>query len=360
MKDNPDPDILVHLFRARTLKALKEKDNQLLVRRYLDWDAVFSKVPKDKKPGFQRFAALISLTKLHYLGLAKDYDGIDGILRELPAPYKFDEEVNNVITMAYKQRGLMIPALEYLTNAADFYESNKIPVPAGISSLKDQVSGEQAVDQLKTAMGIVRNIAVKDVPRILPSSVNDRKNLEEFILRELTQACQTMVEKIEGVRFIKGENRYSDVVVAIMRSRFGVWGWTVEDQSRMGSAGKDAGEVDFTIRSTGTGTTITLIEALKYKNDPKGHITKVRSKYTHALPFYYILTYLPETENLDDAWKDHIGVVSEIDFNAEWGFGGRKEQVLPIDNFDCPLNIKVGKTDVGGQVTLFHVMVKMK
>jgi len=268
VENSDNPDFAVHRFRAKTLKAVEVKDKSLLLNAYGEWDAYYAALSDETKKTFGRLVHTISSTKIYYYSAVKEYDAIDMIVRDLPDSYKYDLEIVMPITNALRDRHLKSVALSYITDAIDYHISNGTALPEEVIVMSRTVAAEQDIDALKSTIKSLRNLAPKDIPQVFPDAVNRGNNIEEFILRELVYACKIMVEKIEGIREIKKENRLNDLLMAILRGRFGVWGWEPHEQTRIGTAkgGKDAGSADIVIRQSGD--TITVIEGLKIENDP--------------------------------------------------------------------------------------------
>jgi len=100
-----------------------------------------------------------------------------------------------------------------------------------------------------------------------------------------------------------------------------------------------------------------VIEALRFENDPEGHICRLRKHYTQALPFYFMLVYLPKG-SLDSKWKQYKQKVSGIGFKAHWRAGKKGEIVEDIIDPVIPEDMRVGKNAIGDRITLYHILVK--
>ena len=135
------------------------------------------------------------------------------------------------------------------------------------------------------------------LPQADPNSINPENTLNKFILYELIDTLKMMLKKINIVRSLH-ENKYNDIMVAILTKRLAIYGFTTNNQPRVGDSleGKDAGSADITIGDRNQ-SIITTIEALKLscfdKNKIKEHAEKV-FRYDQTSKLLYIITYYTE------------------------------------------------------------------
>ena len=217
---------------------------------------------------------------------------MDQLISRLPGPYLYDKEIVETVFQHYYQRESYPIAFEYIRNAEEYYKNNGIELPDALDKIREKYPDEEAKKAIKSILESLSSQRATDIPDIVPNNLNGEKPLNEFLLYEIILAAKIMLEKIKSLEAIKDENKYTDIIQAILRLRLPIWGWEIPDQSRTGisPAGKDAGEADLIIRSGGNN--LALIEALVLKGGKTKDIEKHVGKcfgYDHNLERYYVV-----------------------------------------------------------------------
>ena len=315
-----------HLFSAQTLKAKNYSEDQLLVSAKEDWDKFLTTTSEDQKQELMFFSELIDKNTLYYHCHRGNDVLIYQITQKLHKKNLFDREIIETLFQYYHTIEKVAKALKYLQDAENYYIKNGLPVPEIIPSLQTKYPNVHDLEKLRTTLDILNNLQPNDIPRVLPKRLNGEIRLEYFVLKELVQACQIMLRKIEGVRNVKHENRYNDLLFAILRLRLPVWGWQIEDQPRMGTSpkriekngeskgGKDAGEVDLAIQHNGLNIAICEAFILKNLSNTSEHILKL-PKYDSQNNCYFALIYvLGSQTNFGKKIQDYKKYVHEITY----------------------------------------------
>jgi len=166
-----------------------------------------------------------------------------------------------------------------------------------------------------------------------------------------------MLEKREAIKQVTHENRFNDFLLAILRMRLPIWGWSIQDQSRLGTSpsGKDAGETDLVIQAGGN--TIALYEAmiLKDKSYTEHHILKCRN-YISTLEKYFILVYsLNKKSDFETNWANYqmhvLSIIYPPDFTITTGFEDLSTKFNDISGF------RIAKTVHNTKYNVFHIMI---
>ena len=71
----------------------------------------------------------------------------------------------------------------------------------------------------------------KNISLVTPENINDQRNLNEFILYEIIQATRVLLDKIQSIQQIRDEDRFNDLLLAILRLRFPIWGWSIQNRT---------------------------------------------------------------------------------------------------------------------------------
>lgn len=201
------------------------------------------------------------------------------------------------------------------------------------------------------------------MPLITPDIVNDKRALSEFILNEIVQASKVLVDKIHGIKKNPDEDRFNDLLLAILRLRFQVWAWSIHDQARTGSSptGKSAGETDITIQAGNV--TIALLEALilkgKNKANTQKHILKCFT-YAKYLESYYMTIYFKgASKDFDKTWNDYKSNVLSCAFPAKFKIDLSKNFEDLTMKFDDVRHLKIAKSIHDKEVKMFHIMINL-
>lgn len=357
------PKYAYHLFRARTLKALETSDIGLLGNANRDWEAFNDGLSDEKKSELSELKFAIASNQLNYYAFAKDYLRFDQNLNILSKPFLYDSEIVPLVYKQYTERGMDKVAFNYINEAILYMSNNGTEIQAPISELRENSETKGFLSDIKQSLINLRSLSANNLPSTTPDVVNDKRNINDFILSEFVQASQVMVEKIEGIAKNPHEDRFNDLFLAILRLRFQIWGWSIHDQARKGSSptGKNAGETDITIECGNL--TIALVEALILKGKSKGlthsHIQKMFT-YAKNLDRYYVVVYYKgPPANFDKTWVSYKSDFEDVAFKPEYvmdmtlGFIDLNAQ---YSNVTC---IKLAKTNHGAGIQIFHIMIDL-
>ncbi|MDB5223923.1 MAG: hypothetical protein JWN83_2590 [Chitinophagaceae bacterium] len=328
-----------------------------------DWDNFLNGLSDEQKQGLLDFAEPISSNKLIYYASVKDVSSFDLTISKLSKTYLYEEQIIPTVYNFYIERELHELAFDYINKSVDYLnDTGKIISPV-IQDLSDNSGTTKLFQSLKNSLINLRSLQPKYLPLITPDIVNDKRALSEFILNEIVQASKVLVDKIHGIKKIPDEDRFNDLLLAILRLRFQVWAWSIHDQARTGSSptGKSAGETDITIQSGNI--TIALFEALILKGKNKGntqkHILKC-FKYAKSLERYYMIIYYKGApKNFDKTWTDYKSNVSSCSFPAKFKIDLSKDFEDLSMKFDDVRHLKIAKSTHDKDVEMFHIMIDL-
>lgn len=282
----------------------------------------------------------------------------------LPNELRFDVDLISHIYGFYISRGLHELALSYMKQAEQFIKNNNIDVPKHIINLFNSLmDDEEHFKKIELSMINLRSIPPHKVPEVIPSIINGKRNINEFILNEFVQAANIMLEKISSIADVKYENKYNDLLVAILKLRLPIWGWEITDQPRGGlsNTGKGAGSIDIEIRAGAV--LVTLAEALHAsgKNYCQEHALRC-FKYNNNINSYYIIIYCKG--ELDESWKKYQQYITSAPFEPKVAIRRKADGKLYdfIDltsEFKNTRQIKLGNTLHESEVEMFHIMINL-
>lgn len=353
-----------HLFRAQTSKAIKENDSEknIIVEAWQEWEEFVSKLDKEDSKGLHELGEQINSYSLFYYVAIQDIENFDRIVNKLSNQFLYDEEIIPTIYKYYTARGLHELAFDYITKAATYLKQQGV-IPVEILELLEKSETPALLKNLRLGLEKISSLNPVNVPQVSPEIINDKRNLDEFILNEILLATQVLRDKIHGIKQTTHEDRFTDLLLASLRLRFPFWGWNIGDQPRLGSSptGKNAGETDIIIQAAGQN--IALLEALVLKSGnftlTSEHLLKC-SNYVGYLNRYYIIVYYKgPLSNFDSTWDTYKEDVKKIPFPEAVSMDIIKGFEDMKAFFENSRNIHIAKTSHQSKVHLFHMMINM-
>jgi len=172
-----------------------------------------------------------------------------------------------------------------------------------------------------------------------------------------------LLDKIHAIKQISHEDRFNDLLLAILRLRFPIWGWTILDQPRIGSSptGVNAGEADILVQAGGQN--IAFIEALILESGnntkTKEHILKCFDYVSYLSRYYIIVYFRGPAANFDATWAIYTTNVLTIPFPVLVAINTTHRFVSLSDKFDDVRHLKIAKTIHESGVEMFHIMINL-
>ena len=362
-KDAKNVRYAFHLYRAETLKAImKIMDIELLNQANLNWENFISGLTDEEKKELSEIAEPIFLNRVHYYATIKDSVKFDQAINTLSKRYLYDEEIVPTIYKCYIERDLHELAYDFIQKAKDYLTNNGIAVYPSIQDILNNAESVQLLQKYKISLERIRNLTPSKIPSITPETINEKRDLNTFILNELIQSLKIIRDKKEALRQVTHENRYNDFLQAILRFRFPIWGWSIHDQPRVGTSvgGKDAGNADLVIQSGG-GYNIALIEAfiLRDKNYTETHILKCPNYLNTINRYYVVVYYLDDPNNFENKWTEYKSDVLSLSYPADFGVDSTAGFIDMKHEFEDIVNIKIAKTIHNTNLEMFHVMINL-
>ena len=198
---------------------------ELLNQANQNWENFVSSLSDEEKKGLSELNESIAINRLYYLAAINDAKRFDQIINMLSKSFLYDVEIIPTIYKYYVERDLQELAFEYIQNAKDYLLNNSVNIiPLNIKKILDNAESVQLLQKYKISLERIRNLTPSKIPSITPEIINDKRDLNMFILNELIQSLRIISEKREALRQVTHENRYNDFLQAILRFRFPFWG----------------------------------------------------------------------------------------------------------------------------------------
>lgn len=341
----------------------------LLNQANQDWENFADNLSNEEKKGLSEFSEAASSNSLHYLAATKDVLRFDQKVNKLSRRYLYDDELIPTVYNFYVERDLHELAFDYLRKAEEYFSENGSNIPQAIQTILDNSESVQLLAKYKISLDRIRGLSPINIPKITPETINDKRQLNKFILGEIIQSLRIIREKIEALRQVTHENRFNDFLQAILRLRLPIWGWSIQDQPRLGTStgGADAGNADLIIQSGG-GTNIALIEAFNLKENvgvkkdkdyTELHILKC-PKYIGTIDKYYAIVYfLGNSSDFENKWSTYMSDVLSISYPSTFTINKAVGFTDIASEFNDVINIKIAKTIHNSNLEMFHVMINL-
>jgi hypothetical protein len=335
----------------------------LLNQANQDWESFANSLSDEEKKGLPEFSEAVASNSLHNLVATKDILRFDQTVNNLSRRYLYDEEIIPTVYNFYVERDLHELAFDYLSKAEKYFTENGTTVPTEIQTLIGNSQTTHLLSKLKLSLEKVLTLKPKNISSISPEIINDKRELNEFILHEIILASRVLLDKIHAIKQISHEDRFNDLLLAILRLRFPIWGWTIQDQARLGSSptGVSAGEVDILVQAAGQN--IAFIEALILESGnyskTEEHILKCFG-YVGYLSRYYIIVYFRgPVANFDATWTAYTANVLVIPFPTTVAINRTHNFISLSHKFDDVRHLKIAKTIHDSGVEIFHIMINL-
>lgn len=335
---------------------------ELLNQANKNWENFVSSLNDEEKKGLSELNESLAINQLYYFAANKDAKRFDQSINLLSKSFLYDLEIIPTIYKFYIERDLQELAFEYVQNANDYLVKNDIKKPDNIKTILDNAESIQLLQKYKISFERIRNLSPSKIPSITPETINDKRDLNTFILNEIIQSLRIISDKREALRQVTHENRYNDFLQAILRFRFPFWGWSIHDQPRMGTSAKgaDAGNADLVVQSGG-GDNLALIEAfiLRDKKYTEIHILKCPNYVSTINRYYAIIFFLGNDNDFEKKWEIYKADVLSIDYptNFKIDLNLKFEDIL--SEFENVRKFKIAKTLHDTNLELYHIMIDL-
>ena len=328
------------------------------------WDQFVSGLSQDEKDAMDNYIEPARALDLFGLFESKQYDEFDLVINGISPQYKFDEKLIGMVVGCYQERGMSDKAFAYIVDAEKYHADTKTTgLTTDFTTLKKKFSDQKLFDSVKQAFTNILGFDADDVPPVIPAKHNRMDDLHGFIRLELIEALKQMMKRIVAIESIDFENKYNDLLIAVLKLRLPIFGLEITDQGRSGKSphGKDAGETDFTITSGGKDKA--LVEAFIWKKFSlaviKGHILKCQKYIPYTTHYYSLVYYKAKKKNFAAACEKYKeAVLKQVKYPVTW----KLDKTQGFQDLTAALGhageIFVGKTQHGVS-TLTHIMINI-
>ncbi|MFB9080590.1 hypothetical protein ACFFLS_20870 [Flavobacterium procerum] len=328
-----------------------------------EWEDFLKSLSDEEKSALQKIDEQISSTNIYHFVANKDASRFDQTLNTLSNPYKFNQELIPVIYNYYLERELHEMAFGYSVAAKNYLIENGEVIKPEVEKIMNEATHDKTLTSIKLSLNNLKSLIPQDLAKVTPDNVNNKRNLSEFVLHEIIEAGKIMLEKIDAIRNIPHEDKYNDLLIATLRLRFQIWGWSCHDQGRSGksASGKGSGETDVMFQSNGSN--IALCEAFVLTGRDKAltekHINKCFTYNTYLESYYMIVYYKGPSPNFDSTWTSYQNDIINCPYDARWQIDQTRGLEDISAKFSNVTAFYLAKSSHGKQKSVYHLMIDL-
>ncbi|MEG1312780.1 MAG: hypothetical protein RSD40_00530 [Bacilli bacterium] len=292
----------------------------------------------------------------------QNYDLLNERYRSLDLLHRMNPSCLEIMIESLIEQSKITDALVLINAAKKYHQFGNVTDIHFVSELEKKISGIDNIEELKIYYSeIFRSDPVKLI-KILSEDINGKKDLTEFIVKEITLAADKLLEKIKSIEEIKDEDKYNDLIELAMDARINPWGWHIGAQSRgafSGNVGIQPGERDLPVMNKSK-KVLMVCEAFILRSPAiaKSHLEKVFN-YHHNRTAFSILIYDLSTSHtkFEKNWKNYKdNIVTVVKYPEGFEINGLvkdKSEDFGVSNS----GIRVAMSKNGDGTFMYHIFV---
>lgn len=334
-----------------------------LNKAYKEWEDFLKDLSEEEKSDLQKMNEQVLSTDLYHFVANKDAVRFDQTINRLSNYYQYSQELIPLIYNYYLERELHEMAFGYSVSAKKYLEENAEILNPEVNKIINEATHDKTLISIKQSLINLTSLIPQDIAKVTPDNVNNKRNLSEFVLHELVEAGKVLLEKIESIKHIPHENRYNDLIIAVLKLRFQIWGWSCHDQGRSGRSAtrKDAGETDIMFQANGSN--ITICEAFILTGRDKvlteKHINKCFTYNTYLDSYYMIVYYKGPQTNFDKTWESYKEDIINCPYDPRWQI----DKSIGLEDFSKKFyNVtafRIAKSVHATPKSVYHIMIDL-
>jgi len=352
-----------HLYRSSTLSAVAGQNLHELGAARQEWEGFTKRLGDDQNEEMLGLSDAINATAIYFYSAVKDSVSFDQSLNLLSHGHLYDPELIPTVYKYYQERGMDDTAYSYLQDAKEYLERTTDEIPSRVIQLISGSETDNLLVRYRVTLDRIRSLKASNIPRIIPDTINEQRELSLFIFNEIIQASRIMQEKRASLQQVTQENRFNDFLQSLLRMRFPFFGWSIPDQARLSisNAGADAGNADLVVQ-TGGGKNIALIEAfiLRDKVYTQAHLLKCPNYVGTTDRFYSVVYDLEDPADTEKHWAKYQEHVLQTPFPASFEMDENVGFEDLHDSFEDVNHFKIARTKHVNHQSLYHLMINLR
>lgn len=357
------PAIAVNRLAAGIEFAKEEKQsikkNELILDRLKEWSLFEDNLPKlDKEQILSIVFENLAHTKLEaFHEIANDVE-FDILFNSLGTALMHKREFATLRVENLMVRNLFDQAVQFIQEIKEYHTHDKNIVPAFIIELQNKLDVLNNYDILSSYYLRVVTKSPEELVKLLPNNIATIPILEKYVLNEFYESACDLLDYINAIEEIKGEDKYSDLIILCLKSRIKNWYWKIGNSrgAFSDSNKKNVGEQDIVIFDANN-SRIATCEALmlygKNTSSVNKHVVKTFN-YDHRRKLFYILIYYMGND-FSNHWTDYVtNIVPNIEYKENFTIYNTIEELEFNNN-----SIKVGKASHANNLSVYHIFINI-
>jgi hypothetical protein len=349
-----------HINLAET-KITNEEKEKYLSDALIEWDAYENSIPiNDRIQALEYVQENIWLNKLNVYDKLQRNNDFDILFNALDKPYQLRKDFFEIRVNNYINRGNYELARTYVNEAKVYHQSKDDLLPEFIKIATEKLENEEDYKRLRKEYQDLISRSPEKLVLILPENIVGKRNVYDYILKEICNSANDILDIVNSVEKIDNEDKYTDLLILSLQSKFRQWYWKIGNARGGFSASnkRNLGELDFVINSADN-ERIATCEALlingKNTSTVTTHVIKTFN-YDHRRTLFFILVYY-SGNNLNDHWKDYeTNIIPNIQYPVGFPLSATVEEIKePFTNN----SIRVLLAKHGDDTKVYHVFINI-
>ncbi len=360
------PTLAINRFAAK-LQWAEQTSDQLEKRKLFqeaieEWNEFESKLNRNPVLEIEYLKDNIWYNKLHaFIGLEdegkfeSEFNALDKTIQLRPDFLKL--RIKNLMARNMQQHAEML-----LAEAEEYHRLSDGQVPNIILDLRKYTDTADTQIILQNQYLRIFSKSPEELIKILPGNVIKFSSLAEFLLVEITGSATDMLNYINSISDIKKEDKFSDLMVLSLTSRFRNFGWHISPGrgGYPGSIKQNPGLIDYAISSAKE--RIAVCEALQLKGVNRAEVQTHNFKIFNYDPvrklFYIIVYFKGENEKFKENWENYkTDITNVIIFPT--GFELTSAGIEDISGKFGTDTVKTAKSSHGTHTYIYHVFINI-
>lgn len=362
---NDKPAIAINRFYSHInhaeKKGSKEEIDKCLSDALKEWDAFEMSIPgKSRLETLEFVQENIWLNKLSVFHKLHRYDDFDKLFNSLDITYQLRQDYFEIRISNYIARGQYELAKLLLNEAKKYHQANDDSLPEFIKRVRNKLENEEDYRRLRKEYLDLITRSPEKLVSILPGNIVGNRNLPDYILKEICNSSNDVLDIVNSIEAINKEDKYTDILILSLKSKFRYWNWEIGNARGGFSAGnkRNNGELDFVINSADK-ERIATCEALllhgKNSNTVTSHVIKTFN-YDHRRNLFFILAYYSGKEFVNH-WEDYkTNIIPNIEYPV--GFP-EVENMDEVKGSFTNSSVKVFLVEHENSAKVYHIFINI-
>ncbi len=333
----------------------------ILKKALQEWDEYEKSILENDRSSTLGFLyESIWLNKLYAYNELQVFSEFEKIFVSLDVSYQLKKDFFELRVKNLLERDFFEAARSFINEGQKFHQSTNGALPDFIKKARELIENKEDYKRLAVEyLNIVTRTPEKLV-LILPENIRGTGDFSEYILKEICLSGNEILDIVNSVSHIANEDKYSDLLILNLQSKFRNWYWSVGN-TRGGfsdSNKRNPGELDFIIRGADN-ERIATCEALIIKGINTNSVTRHVLKsfnYDHRRNLSFIIVYY-QGKNFMKHLKDYEArILPNIKYPENFALA---EKVIEKDYNFTNDSIKVVLAKHGNNTRVFHVFINI-